>query len=83
MKKISFPAVEILIELYRKGEITNSKSGIYALSFYPIIRQLRALKLIHSDCTNERNEKIWKLTEKGKSVAHHYNCLNDIWKVKE
>ena len=83
MKKLSSPTVDLMLYMYRKGEVTNSKSGLHAMAFYAIMRQMRALDLVHCEETNERNEKCWKLTEKGKSVAHHYNCLNDIWKVKE
>jgi predicted transcriptional regulator len=76
--KLSKPVQDLLIYAYRKGEVTNSKSGMLAMSFYAIISYLKSVELMETATTNERNEKIWKLTNKGTGIAHHLCEIEDL-----
>jgi predicted transcriptional regulator len=76
--KLSKPVQDLLLYTYRKGEITNSKSGMLAMSFYAIISYLKSLELLEAIETTDRNEKIWRLTNKGKGISFHLCELDDI-----
>lgn len=78
--KLSSPSISVLIELFKNGKITNSKSGLYRMAYYTIIWYLKDRKLITCKGVNENNEKIWGLTELGKSIAFH---VNEIVKIYE
>jgi hypothetical protein len=76
--KLSPPTIDILLGLYRKGTITNSKSGLYRMTFYPIIWYLKDRGIVKCNGVEGKNEKIWILTDKGKQVAFH---LCEILKI--
>jgi len=69
---LSKQLIEFLLHIKKKGFITKTSQTIFAgLGYYLATWRLRDEKIIYNDgVTGSRNnEKIWKLTEKGKTLV--------------
>jgi hypothetical protein len=69
--KLSSPSVNFILEMYRKGKMTNSESGLFRMSFYTIVWYLKSTGIVECDGVTSNNEKVWVLTNKGKKLANH------------
>jgi len=62
---------DLLKEIYRKGTLTIKEQKSYKsyLGFYFAAKILQETGLLTCNGTTRNNEKIWKLTEKGKTFT--------------
>jgi hypothetical protein len=69
---ISEDLMQFLVELKKKGTMSRNTQKIFGSpSYYFAVAILKKQKLIQYDgVTGEKgNEKLWKLTEKGRTIA--------------
>ena len=77
--KLSKPANDLLMYIYSKKEVTNSKSGLHQIQFYTLIWHLRNIGLVECIGKTDKNEKKWVLSDKGEKIANHLNEINKIY----
>jgi hypothetical protein len=64
---LSHTLIDFLLQAKKKGFITKKTQTIFSgLGYYLATWRLRDEKLLYNDGVTGSNEKIWKLTEKGK-----------------
>lgn len=78
MLKINESIMSILNYLKSNGKITRSERPYSGLSFYLTIWYLRDKGIIYCDGVNERREKVWVLTDRGKRVI---DILDELEKI--
>ncbi|MFQ6119456.1 MAG: hypothetical protein ACE5KE_06175 [Methanosarcinales archaeon] len=78
--KLSTPVINFILELNKKGKITNSGSGLLRMTYYTIVWYLKGKDIIVCDGTNEKNEKVWVLSDRGQRLAHHLKEINKLFK---
>lgn len=77
--KFTTNQLRFLIELNKKGSVTIKTQTIYTpFAFYLNKGDLEKKNLIINDGVNEKNQKIWKLTDKGKRFIEHLEKIEKI-----
>jgi predicted transcriptional regulator len=62
--------VDFLLDVKKKGFVTKKSQKIFSgIGYYLAVWKLRDMGFLYNDGITSGNEKIWKLTEKGKALA--------------
>jgi len=78
MLKINNNIVSVLNYLKDRGKISKSNRPFSGLQFYLTIWYLRDKGLIYCDGVNDRREKVWVLTDRGRRVIEILDELEEI-----
>jgi hypothetical protein len=66
---LSDTLIEFLLQFKKKGSITKKTQTMFSgLGYYLAIWRLRDDGLILNDGITNRNEKVWRLTERGRDI---------------
>ena len=70
--------MNFILVIYKNGYIKRSLQSYDPVRYYTMIYYLRSNGLIYHDGNDERNQKVWKLTDKGLKVAKIIKELKEI-----
>ena len=76
--QLTSKVMDFIVGMYEKGSITKKESGMPNLKFYGLCWHLRDNNIAEAQTNNESNEKIWKLTDRGKQIAEHLKAIKEI-----
>jgi predicted transcriptional regulator len=71
-------AIDVMLDINERGFVTRSSQKIDSIRYYMIIWQLRDNGLIEVDGVDNRNQKIWVLTAKGKKITDKLKEIREI-----
>lgn len=84
INKLSDRNIRLLNEIYKKGSVTSATQSIYGgLGFYTAKDFLLKKGLIQQNGTNEKNQIIFTLTEKGKKLVQLINKVEMLLGVED
>jgi len=67
---ISHTLIDFLLQIKKKGFITRKTQTLFGMGgYYLATWRLRDEKLIYNDGVTGNNEKVWKLTDKGRVMV--------------
>jgi len=71
--------IKLLIEIYKRGSLTSANQNIYGgIGFYGAKDFLMKKGMITEDGVNERNQKIFILTDKGKKFIQLFTEIEGM-----
>lgn len=69
-----------ILHIFNRGFITKKTQNIFhGLGYYMMIWSLRDNKIVYEDGVNVDNEKVWRLTEKGKKIGSLLRKRQEIY----
>ena len=73
---------QLLLQIDREKFVTRKTQKVYlsTIGFFIALKYLKEKELVYSDGVDEKNYKIWKLTEKGKELVKLLKKIEELVK---
>jgi len=77
--------VRLLLQMYKQGQITRKTQNVYisTLGFYAALKFLKNNGMVECAGVDNKNMKIWKLTDKGVKLVEHLIEIRKLFGVSE